>query len=70
MLQISTGKFYTTTATEHLYETIHRGVYYTNYRFFDDRIVTDVGDILPAARWEDFQTVVCEVTERLPRLCT
>lgn len=67
MLQISTGKFYTTTATEHLYETIHRGVYYTNYRFFDDRIVTDVGDILPAARWEDFQTVVCEVTERLPK---
>ncbi|MFL1490012.1 hypothetical protein [Pseudomonas antarctica] len=67
MLQISTGKFYETTIPERLYETMHRGVLYTNYNFFNDRISTSVGDVLPAARWEDFQTVVCEVTERLPK---
>ncbi|TVT83960.1 hypothetical protein [Pseudomonas sp. H3(2019)] len=67
MLQISTGKFYETTAPEQMYETIHRGVFYTNYSFFNDRISTFVGDILPVARWEDFQTVACEVTERLPK---
>ncbi|MDD2467464.1 MAG: hypothetical protein PHI97_26065 [Desulfobulbus sp.] len=67
MLQISTGKFFETTDPEQLYETTHRGVLYTNYNFFDDRISTCAGDILPVARWGDFQTITCEVIERLPK---
>lgn len=66
MLQISSGKFYEVSEPDKLYITQHRGVLYTNYRFFHDRITTTLGDILPAARWGDLQTIVCEVTERLP----
>ena len=67
MLQISSGKFYEANDPEQLYITLHRGVLYTNYHFMRDRITTSVGDLLPSARWGDLQTIVCEVTERLPK---
>src|SRR4051812_10255137 len=67
MLQISTGKFYETTDQEKLYITVHRGVFYTNYNFLGDRIITPVGDLLSAARYEGFQVVIGEVAERLPK---
>lgn len=66
MLQISTGKFYESGDPEQLHITLHRGVLYTNYNFLPERIVTKVGDLVSAAGWGDLQTVVSEVTERLP----
>lgn len=67
MLQISSGKFYETTDIDQIYITTHRGVLYTNYIFLPDRITTSIGDLSPAARWGDLQTIACEVTERLPK---
>jgi len=67
MLQISTGKFYESTVAEHLFETVHRGVVYTNYSFLSSSIETKVGNILPATRWGDLNCVICEITERLPK---
>ena len=67
MLQISSGKFYENNEIDQLYITTHRGVLFTNHGFLLDRIATPVGDLLPAARWGDLQTIVCEVTERLPK---
>ncbi len=67
MLQISSGKFYETADPDQLYVTTHHGVLYTNYLFLGDRTTTPVGDLLPAARSGDLQTIVCNVTERLPK---
>ncbi|WP_288393088.1 hypothetical protein [uncultured Herbaspirillum sp.] len=67
MLQISTGKFYESTAAEHLFETVHRGVAYTNYSFLRSSISTKAGNILPATQWGDLNCVICEITERLPK---
>lgn len=68
MLQISTGKFYSSTDPDAIYETLHRGVLYTNYRFMLlDRIETGVGVLLPAKSSGGVSAVVCEVPERLPK---
>ncbi|PXX38267.1 MULTISPECIES: hypothetical protein [Burkholderia] len=66
MLQISTGKFFNTTET---YDTIHRGVLYSNlHTLLGDCITTPAGNLSPAARWGDIETLVCEVIERQPNV--
>lgn len=68
MLQISTGKFYASTNPDAIYETTHRGVLYSNYRFMIlDRIETGVGALLPAKSSGGVSAVVCEIPERLPK---
>jgi len=68
MLQISTGKFYPSTNPDAIYETLHRGVLYTNYEFILlDRIETGVGALLPAKGAGGMSAVVCEIPERLPK---
>jgi hypothetical protein len=68
MLQISTGKFYASTNPDAVYETLHRGVLYTNYKFMVlDRIETGVGVLLPAKSAGGVTGVVCEIPERLPK---
>lgn len=67
MLQISSGKFYESVDIDQLHITPHRGALYTNYSFLPERISTPVGDILSAASGGDLQTIICEVTERLPK---
>jgi hypothetical protein len=63
MLQISTGKFFNSTK---LHETLYRGVYYTNYRFFDCvKIETPVGVILPSNLSSGVSTLTYEVVERI-----
>ncbi|WP_260436125.1 hypothetical protein [Burkholderia sp. Bp9143] len=66
MLQISTGKFFNTNET---YDTIHRGVLYSNLHTLPgDCITTPAGNLSPAARWGDIETLVCEVIERQPNV--
>ncbi|WP_175995725.1 hypothetical protein [Burkholderia stabilis] len=66
MLQISTGKFF---STEDMRETIHRGVLYSNFQIRPDGcITTKAGTLSAAARWRDVQTLVCEVIERQPNV--
>ncbi|VVE53148.1 hypothetical protein PAQ31011_04847 [Pandoraea aquatica] len=66
MLQISSGKFFT---TEERWETPHRASLYTNCGLFPDRtITTQVGTILPVKPSGDLRAVTCEVIERLPKL--
>ncbi|NRE46387.1 hypothetical protein [Burkholderia pseudomallei] len=66
MLQISTGKFFNTNVT---YDTIHRGVLYSNLHTLPgDCITTPAGNLSPAARWGDIETLVCEVIERQPNV--
>lgn len=65
MLQVSSGKFY---AGLDVYETVHRGVLYTNYRMLpDDVINTSSGKLLSATGWNGIATTVCELIERLPK---
>ncbi|OBR53099.1 hypothetical protein [Paraburkholderia tropica] len=64
MLQISTGKFFGTGET---YDTLHRGVLYSNFGMFSrDSITTEAGSLSSAARWGDIESLVCEVIERQP----
>lgn len=63
MLQIITGKFFT---TDDLYVTRQRGVLYTNYKPLPyDQIETCVGTLLPATTWDGISSVIYEVDERL-----
>lgn len=63
MLQISAGKFF---QTSKLHETPYRGVYYTNYRVFDDaKIETPVGVLLPSTVGSGPATLTYEVVERI-----
>jgi hypothetical protein len=63
MLQISSKKFFTSTK---LHETLHRGVYYTNYRVFGDApLETPVGMLLPSTAWLGLTTMTYEIMERI-----
>lgn len=67
MLQVSTGKFF---KSDDLYETVHRFVVYTNYRFFGrEAIDVGIGKILPCqdAYGSEVTKFVCELTERIER---
>src|SRR5688500_10105370 len=63
MLQIITGKFFT---TDQLYVTHHRGVLYTNYHpLWQRKTETAIGVLLPTIRQGNISTWVYEVDERL-----
>ena len=70
MLQISSGKFFTSQNPDDHHITIHRAVLYTNYRIFgtNHRIDTAVGSLLPSNFVDDLSVLTCEVTERLEKL--
>lgn len=67
MLQISSAKFYKSDEPTELYITTHRGVLYTNYRFFDEEVMDAVGSLRPMVAAGELQTIACEVVERLPK---
>jgi hypothetical protein len=55
-------------AGKNVYETVHRGILYTNYRMLpDDVISTSSGRLLAATGWNGIATAVCELIERLPK---
>lgn len=63
MLQISSKKFF---RSDKLHETLHRGVYFTNYRTFDEApILTPVGLLLPSTAWIGPTTMTYEIMERI-----
>jgi hypothetical protein len=65
MLQIITEKFY---RPGERYETLHRAVFYTNYRMFRaDRFETPVGILLPATGIEGLGALTCEVLEKIEK---
>ena len=63
MLQIITGKFFT---TDELYITHQRGVLFSNYYLNPlEKIETVSGTLLPAYTWNDVATLIYEVDQRL-----
>jgi hypothetical protein len=63
MLQVVSGKFF---STDKLYETVHRGTFYTNYRSLQDApITTTVGRILPSTGVPGLGTLTYEITEKI-----
>lgn len=64
MLQIVTGKFFT---TEHRFETLHRGTFYTNYRTLgeDAVVTTSLGRLLPAAGFGGLGAFNYELVEKI-----
>lgn len=66
MLQIITGKFFN---TDNLHKTLHRGVYFTNYRSFNgEPLDTKVGRLLPSTAWTGVRCFTFEITEQLPKI--
>lgn len=66
MLQISSGKFFT---TDEQWETCHRASLYTNCGFFPNlTFKTQVGKIVPVKPSGDLRALSCEVIERLPKM--
>ena len=66
MLQIITEKFY---KPGERYETLHRAVFYTNYRMFmrAERIETPVGVLLPTTGLEGLAATTCEMLEKIEK---
>lgn len=65
MLQIITEKFY---KPGERYETLHRAVYYTNYRMFHGgRMETPIGVLLPTTGLEGVAALTCEVLEKIEK---
>ncbi len=66
MLQIITEKFY---KTGERYETLHRAVFFTNYRMFAraSRIETPVGVLLPTTGLEGLAAMTCEMLEKIEK---
>ncbi|NNU62755.1 hypothetical protein [Ochrobactrum soli] len=63
MLQVITGKFFRDVA---LYETLHRGIFYSNYSMFrDDEVSTVVGRLLPSSAMGGLATFTYEIMEKL-----
>ncbi len=65
MLQIITEKFY---KPGERYETLHRAVFYTNYRMLRaERIETPVGVLLPTTGLEGLAAITCEMLEKIEK---
>jgi hypothetical protein len=66
MLQIITEKFY---GPGERYETLHRGVFYTNYRMLmrAERMETPVGVLLPTTGLEGLAAMTCEMLEKIEK---
>jgi hypothetical protein len=62
MLQIITEKFF---PPGERYETLHRAIFYTNYRVMrGENITTPVGSLLPATGLQSLATLTCEMLEK------
>jgi hypothetical protein len=62
MLQIITEKFF---PPGERYETLHRAIFYTNYRVMrGEKIITPVGTLLPSSGLHSLATLTCEMLER------
>ena len=66
MLQIITEKFY---KPGERYETLHRAVFYTNYRMTmrAERMETPVGVLLPTTGLEGLSAMTCEMLEKIEK---
>ena len=66
MLQIITEKFY---KPGDRYETLHRAVFYTNYRMLmrAERMETPVGVLLPATGLQGLAAMTCEMVEKIEK---
>jgi len=65
MLQIITEKFY---PPGERYETLHRAIFYTNYRMFrGEKIETPVGVLLPTTGFGGLAALTCEMTEKIEK---
>lgn len=66
MLQIITEKFY---KPGERYETLHRAVFYTNYRMLmhAERMETPVGVMLPTTGLEGLAAMTCEILEKIEK---
>jgi hypothetical protein len=65
MLQIVSGKFF---RTDSYFETLHRGVFYTNYRIFQGAAIqTPIGRLLPSTEMIGLRTLTYEITEKIER---
>ncbi|MGD9711460.1 MAG: hypothetical protein AB7V46_05260 [Thermomicrobiales bacterium] len=66
MLQIITEKFY---KPGERYETLHRAVFYTNYRMLmhAERMETLVGVLLPTTGLEGLAAMTCEMLEKIEK---
>jgi hypothetical protein len=66
MLQIITEKFYT---PGERYETLHRAVFYTNYRMLmrAERMQTPIGVLLPTTGLEGLAAMTCEMLEKIEK---
>ena len=66
MLQIITEKFY---KPGERYETLHRAVFYTNYRIMmrAERMETPVGVLLPTTGLEGLAAMTCEMLEKIEK---
>ncbi len=64
MLQIITGKFFT---TEHHFKTLHRGTFHTNYKAFGEEpfVTTSIGRLFPAAGFDDLNAFNYELMEKI-----
>ncbi|MGD9631672.1 MAG: hypothetical protein AB7U97_00065 [Pirellulales bacterium] len=62
MLQIITEKFF---PPGERYETLHRAIFYTNYRVMrGEKIITPVGSLLPSTGLHSLATLTCEMLEK------
>lgn len=62
MLQIITEKFF---PPGERYETLHRAIFYTNYRVMrGEKIITPVGSLLPSSGLHSLATLTCEMLEK------
>ncbi|HEY5306081.1 MAG TPA: hypothetical protein VIJ52_05360 [Pseudolabrys sp.] len=65
MLQIITEKFY---PPAERYETLHRAIFYTNYRTFrGENLETPIGVLLPTTGFGGLAALTCEMTEKLEK---
>ena len=66
MLQIITEKFY---KPGERYETLHRAVFYTNYRMLvrAERMETPIGVLLPTTGLEGLAAMTCEILEKIEK---
>jgi hypothetical protein len=62
MLQIASGKFF---STDKCFETLHRGLFYTNYRTFQNVIDLPLGRLLPSTGMTGMATLTYELMEKI-----
>jgi len=65
MLQIITEKFY---PPGERYETLHRAVFYTNYRLLrEDKLETSLAMLRPATGFDGLAALTCEIVEKIEK---